>query len=56
MLDLKICEAKEQFVTDLKTSGIDYCIVRPNGFFSDLGDFLEMASKGTVYLFGKGNY
>ena len=56
MLDLKICEAKEQFVADLKTSGIDYCIVRPNGFFSDLGEFLEMASKGRVYLFGKGKY
>jgi uncharacterized protein YbjT (DUF2867 family) len=56
MLDLKICEAKEQFVADLKASGIDYCIVRPNGFFSDLGEFLEMASKGRVYLFGKGKY
>jgi uncharacterized protein YbjT (DUF2867 family) len=56
MLDLKICEAKEQFVADLKASGIDYCIVRPNGFFSDLGEFIEMASKGRVYLFGKGNY
>jgi uncharacterized protein YbjT (DUF2867 family) len=56
MRHLKICEAKEQFVADLKASGIDYCIVRPNGFFSDLGEFLEMASKGRVYLFGKGKY
>lgn len=56
MRHLKICEAKEQFVADLKASGIDYCIVRPNGFFSDLGEFLEMADKGRVYLFGKGNY
>ncbi|MGK7396457.1 MAG: SDR family oxidoreductase [Candidatus Cyclobacteriaceae bacterium M3_2C_046] len=56
MRHLKICEAKEQFVDDLKQSGIDYCIVRPNGFFSDLGEFLEMANKGRVYLFGKGKY
>lgn len=56
MRHLKICEAKEQFVDDLKQSGIKYCIIRPNGFFSDLGEFLEMANKGRVYLFGKGKY
>jgi len=56
MRHLKICAAKEQFVDDLKQSGIDYCIIRPNGFFSDLGEFLEMANKGRMYLFGKGQY
>lgn len=56
MRHLKICAAKEKFADDLKHSGIDYCIVRPNGFFSDLGEFLEMANKGRVYLFGKGKY
>jgi len=30
--------------------------MRPNGFFSDMNDFLEMAKKGKVYLFGNGNY
>lgn len=56
MRHLKICAAKEQFVDDLKKSGIDYCIIRPNGFFSDLGEFLEMANNGRIYLFGKGEY
>ncbi len=56
MRHLKMCAAKEQFVDELKQSGIDYCIVRPNGFFPDLGEFLEMANKGRVYLFGKGKY
>jgi len=51
---LKICDAKERFVDELKSSGLDYCIIRPNGFFSDMGDFFEMAKKGRVYLFGKG--
>ncbi len=51
---LKICEAKERFVDRLKSSGLDYCIVRPNGFFSDMGDFLKMAKGGTIYLFGNG--
>ncbi|MBR8537663.1 SDR family oxidoreductase [Carboxylicivirga sediminis] len=53
---LKIFEAKERFVDELKASGIDYTIVRPNGFFSDMQDFLSMAKKGTVYLFGDGHY
>ena len=30
---LKICDAKEMFVEQLKKSGLDYCIIRPNGFF-----------------------
>jgi len=51
---LKICNAKEMFVEQLKKSGLDYCIVRPNGFFSDMSEFFNMAKKGRVYLFGNG--
>ena len=53
--NLKIFEAKEKFVDALKTSGLNYTIVRPNGFFSDMKDFLQMAKSGRVYLFGSGN-
>jgi uncharacterized protein YbjT (DUF2867 family) len=56
MRQLKIMEAKEQFVDELATSNLNYTIVRPNGFFSDLSDFLEMAKKGKVYLFGDGEF
>ncbi|MEO1053610.1 MAG: SDR family oxidoreductase [Bacteroidota bacterium] len=56
MRHLKIMEAKERFVDELKNSGLEYLIVRPNGFFSDMKDFLDMAKKGKVYLFGNGNY
>ncbi|WP_166966584.1 SDR family oxidoreductase [Yeosuana marina] len=52
---LKIFEAKEKFVDALKASGLNYTIVRPNGFFSDMKDFLQMAKWGRVYLFGSGN-
>ncbi|APY11840.1 NAD-dependent dehydratase [Seonamhaeicola sp. S2-3] len=52
---LKIFEAKEKFVDALKISGLNYTIVRPNGFFSDMKDFLQMAKSGRVYLFGSGN-
>ena len=51
---LKICEAKEKLGDYLKSSGLDYSIIRPNGFFSDMGDFLKMAKGGKVYLFGDG--
>ena len=56
MRNLKIVEAKEKFVDELKRSGMDYLIVRPNGFYSDMKDFLDMAQKGKVYLFGSGEY
>ena len=52
---LKICEAKEKFVDELEASGIDYCIIRPNGFFSDMTEIYTMAQKGRVYLFGNGD-
>jgi len=53
---LKIFEAKERFVDELKKSGIPYSVLRPNGFFSDMSDFLDMAKAGRVYLFGHGNF
>ena len=56
MRHLKIMEAKEKFVDALKLWGMDYAVIRPNGFFSDMKDFLEMAKKGRVYLFGHGEF
>lgn len=52
--NLKICDAKERFVVQLKRSGVEYCIVRPNGFFSDMSEFFGMAKRGRIYLFGDG--
>ena len=51
---LKICQAKEKFVKELKKSGLDYCIIRPNGFFSDMAGFYNMAKSGRIFLFGDG--
>ncbi|MBE7385638.1 MAG: SDR family oxidoreductase [Leptolyngbya sp. SIO1E4] len=52
---LKICEAKERFRGELRSSGLDYTIIRSNEFFSDMADFLKMAKGGKVYLFGDGS-
>jgi len=51
---LKICEAKEKFVDELKSSGMAHCIIRPTGFFSDMSEYLNMARKGRIFLFGNG--
>jgi uncharacterized protein YbjT (DUF2867 family) len=55
LLHLDIVRAHEEFVQDLKASGIDYAVVRPTGYFSDMGEFLKMAEKGRVWLIGKGD-
>ena len=56
MQHIAIGAAKERFVEALKASGVDYCIVRPSGFYSDMGNFLKMAKGRKVRLFGKGQY
>jgi len=55
MKDLKMIEAKELFVDTLKESQSDYAVIRPTGFFSDMLEFLKMAKKGRVSLFGSGD-
>jgi uncharacterized protein YbjT (DUF2867 family) len=55
LLHLDIVRAHEDFVQDLKASGMDYAIIRPTGYFSDMGEFLKMAEKGRVWLIGNGN-
>lgn len=54
--NLSICRAKGLFVEQLKRSGLDYCIIRPNGFFSDMAEFFAMAERGRAYLFGRGQH
>ena len=49
---LDIVEAHEAFVDELRASGISYAVLRPTGYFSDMGEILEMARKGRVWLIG----
>ena len=55
ILDLAITDSHERIVSDLRNSTMAYAIVRPCGFFSDMGMTLDMAKKGRVYLVGEGN-
>ena len=52
---LAIVKAHEDFVDELKASGMDYAVIRATGYFSDMEEFFNMAKKGRVYLFGPGN-
>ena len=56
MRHIAIGAAKERFVDALKASGLDYCIIRPSGFYSDMTIFFKMAKKDKIRLFGKGQY
>ncbi|KAA3612015.1 MAG: SDR family oxidoreductase [Calditrichaeota bacterium] len=51
---LKGIEAKLLFEEKLIESGLDYAVIRPTGFFSDMLEFLNMAKKGRVSVFGSG--
>jgi len=56
MKDLKVIQAKLKFEEALKASGLDYAVIYPNGFFSDMLEYLKMAKKGKGYVFGSGDY
>lgn len=51
---LDIIKAHEDFVDDLKSAGINYAVIRPTGYFSDMTEFFKMARKGRVFLIGPG--
>jgi uncharacterized protein YbjT (DUF2867 family) len=56
MKNLKGIQAKVRFEEELKKSGLDYSIVYPNGFFSDMLEYLQMAKSGRGYVFGTGQF
>ncbi len=51
-----LATAREMFVEDLKNSGLDYAVIRPTGYFSDMSENLKMAKSGRVYLIGDGHH
>ena len=55
LLYLAIVKAHEDFADELKASGMNFAIVRPNGFFFDMEEFFNMAKRGRVYLIGPGD-
>jgi len=53
--NLSVIRAHEEFVSLLESSGINYAVIRPTGYFSDMTEFFQMARSGRVYLIGNGH-
>ena len=54
MADIPSIKAHELFVAALKASGLSWAIIRPNGYFSDMGRFFSMAQSGHIFMIGDG--
>lgn len=53
---VRLLRAKERFAARLlQSEKLQPCVIRPNGFFSDLEEILRMAATGKVYQFGDGS-
>jgi uncharacterized protein YbjT (DUF2867 family) len=50
---LEYTRAHEDFVRELKQSGLAYTVMRPTGFFSAFAEILEMARQGVLPLIGE---
>ncbi len=48
-------EARERVVDRLRASRLQRAVIRPSGFFNDMGEVLEMARRGRVWLIGRGD-
>jgi len=51
---LAITKAHEKVVRDLEASPLDHRVIRPGGYFSDMGVLMDMAKKGRSYIVGPG--
>lgn len=54
MAEIPSIKAHERFVADLKQSGLSWAVIRPNGYFSDMGRFFSMAQSGHIFMIGEG--
>ncbi|EKM32974.1 NAD dependent epimerase/dehydratase family protein [Vibrio harveyi] len=52
---VRLLEAKERFASRLlQSTKLTPCVIRPNGFFSDITEVYNMAKSGRVFTFGNG--
>lgn len=55
IMQLAITQAHEKVVEALQNSSMEYRIVRPCGYFSDMGALYDMAKSGRAFLVGDGS-
>ena len=49
-----VAEARERVVDRLRTTAMSYAVIRPNGFYNDMLEYLRMAEAGRVWIVGDG--
>jgi uncharacterized protein YbjT (DUF2867 family) len=54
MMNIPNVQAHEKFVKELQAAKIESAIIRPNGFFSEIGQFVARARKGFMFWVGEG--
>ncbi len=54
MMNIPSVQAHEKFVRELQAANIESAIIRPNGFFSEIGQFVARARKGFMFWVGEG--
>jgi len=54
MMEIENIQAHEKFVDELRASGLEFAVVRPTGYFSDMAQFLDMARNGFTFSLGDG--
>lgn len=54
MRDVPLVAAKQAFVERLWAAPVEASVIAPSGYFSDMDDFLGMARRGRIWLFGDG--
>lgn len=53
---VRLLNAKERFARRLlQSTRLTPCVIRPNGFFSDISEVFNMAQSGRVFTFGRGD-
>lgn len=55
MAGVPLVDAKAAFVDALQASDMPATVIAPTGYFSDMGEILDMAKRGRVWLFGDGS-
>jgi uncharacterized protein YbjT (DUF2867 family) len=54
MMNIPNVQAHEKFVRELQAAKIESAIIRPNGFFSEIGQFVARAKRGYMIWVGDG--
>ncbi len=52
--DLAITQAHERVVEALAAAPLEYAVIRPSGYFSDMGALMDMAKRGRSFIIGNG--